>query len=130
MHQGDFGSSMFGIVSGYASVTFVDLRARGNTVALLSPGEVAGEMAMLTGERRSATVSADTNVEALEIARPALEKLFAQSPELMDAFAANLARRRAQLDQFSIEPAKASTLLAQIRKLFGTTAAPKPLREA
>jgi CRP-like cAMP-binding protein len=42
MHQGDFGSSMFGILNGQASVTFVDDRAYGNTVAVLSPGEVAG----------------------------------------------------------------------------------------
>jgi CRP-like cAMP-binding protein len=120
---------MFGILNGQASVTFIDNRAHGNTVAVLSPGEVVGEMAMLTGDRRSATVSALTNVEAVEIARPALEKLFAQSPELMDAFAANLARRKAQLDRFAVEPTKASAILAQIRNLFGAAAALKPQRK-
>ncbi len=129
MHQGDFGSSMFGILNGQASVTFVDNRANGNSVAVLSPGEVVGEMAMLTGDRRSATVLALTNVECLEIPRQALEVVFAQSPELMDAFAASLARRKTQLDRFAVEHGKPGTFLAQIRKLFGTAAVQKPLRE-
>jgi CRP-like cAMP-binding protein len=74
-------------------------------------------------------VSAVTAVDAVEITRPALEAIFARSPELMDAFAANLARRQAQLNQFAFENTKVSVLVAQIRSLFGTAATPKPLRK-
>src|SRR5687768_2113947 len=64
MHQGDFGSSMFGILHGRASVTFVDRLDRENAVTTVAAGEVVGEMAMLTGDRRSATVTAVTDVDA------------------------------------------------------------------
>lgn len=121
MHQGDFGSSMYGILTGSASVTFVDRTDREKEVATLTAGDVAGEMAMLTGDRRSATVTAIANVDALEITRPALEKLFARAPELMDAFAASLAARQAQLDQLAAEHAQAAhhRIFGHIKKMFG-----------
>ena len=123
MHQGDFGSSMFGILHGRASVTFVDRLDRANAVTTVAAGEVVGEMAMLTGDRRSATVTAVTDVDAVEITRSALEKLFVEAPELMDAFAASLARRKAQLDQLTAAPANTAgwNIIGRVRKLLGAS---------
>lgn len=97
MSQGDFGGSMFAIAEGVVSVVFTDRDGREQEVATLGPGEVVGEMSLFTGDRRTATVSAQTNVHALEIPKAALEKLFARSPDLLDKFGAILAARQAEL---------------------------------
>ena len=97
MSQGDLGGSMFAIVDGTVAVNFLDKEGREQRVAALGPGEVVGEMSLFTGDRRTATVTAETNVNALEISKTSLEKLFARSPELLDKFAAILAARQAEL---------------------------------
>lgn len=120
MSQGDFGSSMYGILDGVVSVTFVDPHERENAVATLSAGQVVGEMALLTGERRTATVVARTNVAALEITKPAVEQMFAKAPDLVESFAATLAIRRAMLDQIAADHSGLlrETFVRQIRKVF------------
>lgn len=97
MSQGDLGGSMFAIVDGTVAVNFIDREGREQRVAALGPGEVVGEMSLFTGDRRTATVTAQTNVNALEISKTSLEKMFAKSPELLDKFAGILAARQAEL---------------------------------
>ena len=87
MNQGDFGGAMFVIATGEVAVTFVDEDAREQTVAKLGPRDVVGEMSLFTGDRRTATVSAVTNVDAIEITKWSLERVFARAPELIDKFA-------------------------------------------
>jgi CRP-like cAMP-binding protein len=97
MSQGDFGGAMFVIVSGEVAVTFADADAREQSVAKLGPHDVVGEMSLFTGDRRTATVSAATNVDAIEITKSSLERVFAKAPELVDTFARVLAKRQAEL---------------------------------
>ncbi len=97
MTQGDFGGAMFVIVAGEVAVTFVDASEREQSVAKLGAREVVGEMSLFTGDRRTATVSAVTNVDAIEITKASLERVFAKAPELVDRFAGVLARRQAEL---------------------------------
>jgi CRP-like cAMP-binding protein len=120
MSQGDFGSSMFGILDGVASVAFVDAHERENAVATLSAAQVVGEMALMTGERRTATVVARTEVVALEITKPAVEQMFAKAPDLVESFAATLAIRRAMLDQIAADRSGLlrETIVRQMRKVF------------
>ena len=120
LSQGDFGSSMFGILDGVVRVIFVDPHERENAVATLSAGQVVGEMALLTGERRTATVTARTEVVALEITKPAVERMFAKAPDLVESFAATLAIRRNMLDQIAAEHSGLlrETFVRQIRKVF------------
>ena len=120
LSQGDFGSSMFGILDGVVSVVFIDPHERENAVATLSAGQVVGEMALLTGERRTATVAARTNVAALEITKPALEDVFANAPYLVESFAATLAIRRAMLQQVAADSSGLlrEVLVRRIRKVF------------
>jgi hypothetical protein len=70
-------------------VTYVDGLDRENEISRLRAGTVVGEIEMLTGDRRVATVRAVTLVHALEIPKSALERLFAKSPDLIE----NLERR-------------------------------------
>ena len=88
--EGDFGDSMFAIVTGEAAVMLHDARGGEHAVAAVRPGELVGEMSILTGMRRKATVMARTDVATLEIKKPALEEMFARAPDLIDRFGAVL----------------------------------------
>jgi CRP-like cAMP-binding protein len=98
IREDDLGASMFVLASGEASVT-VPGKARARRVATLRAGDIFGEMSLLTGARRAATVSATTPVRAVEIPKAALSPLIAASPELADRFAAMLKKRQGELDR-------------------------------
>jgi len=96
--QHDAGSSMFMIVSGSVAVSTRQTGMR-NHVATLHAGDVIGEMSLLTGARRSATVTAVDLVLALEISKAALKPILDAAPALYDRFAAMLDKRRLELDR-------------------------------
>ena len=76
------GDSMFVVHSGTASVRLPDDSHEGwHEVAQLGPGTVFGEMALLTGETRTADVVALTDVTALEIGKDALQPILSDHPE-------------------------------------------------
>ncbi|HEX9904290.1 MAG TPA: cyclic nucleotide-binding domain-containing protein [Propylenella sp.] len=120
MSQGDFGGSMFIIVRGEVAVNFADQDARERRVATLGPKEIVGEMSLFTGDRRTATVSAVTNVDALEITKWSLERIFMQAPDLIDRFGEMLALRQAELNALSASRTAASreAFVSQARKAF------------
>jgi CRP-like cAMP-binding protein len=89
---------MFVLVTGEADVT-VPHSARTTPVAILKAGDIFGEMSLMTGAPRSATVTARTPVAAVEIAKSALAPLIEASPKLADRFAAILKKRKAELDR-------------------------------
>lgn len=62
-------------------------------VALLGPGDVVGEMALLTGEPRRASVVALTALRGFRVERPTLEALLRARPALVDALADQMADR-------------------------------------
>ena len=86
VRQGDLGASMFVLVGGKVTVS-VHSRSGEERVATLGSGDIVGEMSLLTGARRNATVVAARQVTALEIAKPALEDLLIGSAELIGRFA-------------------------------------------
>ena len=97
MSQGDFGGSMFIIVRGEVLVSLSGGGKDERMLATLGPGEIVGEMSLFTGDRRTATVAAKDNVEALEITKASLERIFLKSPELIGRFGKVVAKRQAQL---------------------------------
>lgn len=117
--EGDFGDSMFAIIAGEASVTLHDERGEEHSVASVKPGEIVGEMSILTGMRRKATVAARTDVTAIEIAKPAMEEMFARAPELIDRFGMVLAEREAVLRRVAADAASHKDFASRIRRFFG-----------
>ena len=93
MRHGEAGESMFVLVEGLLEVR-ADLGSRGaeQAVAVIQPGEFQGEMSLLTGEPRSATVVALTDAVTWEITKDQMEPLLRSDP----AFAAVLARTLAE----------------------------------
>lgn len=130
MTEGDFGTSMFLIEEGAVSVTASDVRGISRPVAKLGKGDIVGEMSLMTGARRNATVIALTAADTLEVPKPALEVILARRPELLESFKPELARRQAELDRILAE-AKArwhvfgltgEELVAEMRRFFAGAA--------
>lgn len=92
------GHAMFVIVDGEANVTVTGEDA---PVARLGKGDIFGEMSLLTGARRSATVTAVTALETLEISKQALARVLEHSPTLVDRFVEMLGRRQRELDRIA-----------------------------
>ena len=76
-HQGERGDEFFVIVDGTAVVT-VD----GDPVATLGPGEFFGEMALLDGGPRIATVTTTTPARLLVLTRPEFHTLLERVPSV------------------------------------------------
>ena len=90
--EGAIGQEAFLIVSGNAHCTVGDQLG----VADLGPGELFGEMSLLDGERRSATVTADTDMTVTVFNRAEFVRLVETSPDIaMKLLAAMAARLRA-----------------------------------
>ena len=121
MTEGDFGGFMLAIVTGRLSISTGTAR-KTRPVATLGPGEIVGEMSMLTGARRAATVTAVETTIAVEITKVALEALFKRSPDLLERMGKLLADRKARLtDQSAARPAESRTgeIIEAMRRLFG-----------
>lgn len=99
MSEGDFGTFMVAILWGRLEVSVAGTRHATREVAVLGPGDIVGEMSLLTGARRSATVTAAKKISALEIPKTALEGLIVESPGLIARFAEMIEQRHAELSR-------------------------------
>ena len=119
---GTAGDSMFIVHEGTISVRLPDdTKAGRHEVAQLGPGSVFGEMALLTGEGRTADVVALTDVTAIEISKPALQPILQSHPEITKVISARVAERRLRLHELktgSVEEEE-MTLVTRIRSYFG-----------
>ena len=70
IREGESGHDLYVVVSGRLEVS----REDGGTVAFIGPGEVAGEMALLSSRPRNATVTAVTGVPPPARRRPRLPR--------------------------------------------------------
>ena len=93
IRQDSEGCSMFVIIHGEADVV-IHANGTDTTVATLHAGEAFGEMCLLTGEKRSATVIAKTDCDLWEIDRAHLQPLIHENAALAERLSELLARRR------------------------------------
>ncbi|HIN39118.1 MAG TPA: cyclic nucleotide-binding domain-containing protein, partial [Flavobacteriales bacterium] len=77
MKEGGGGDGLFIIARGSVNVTVGD-----TIVDIVGQGSVIGEMAVLTGVKRTATVTADTQVTALWLPTGAMQEIMSNSDEL------------------------------------------------
>lgn len=68
----------------------------GTMLAELSRGDVVGEMAVLTGSLRRATVTTSSRVSGLRVANDDLLRLFGERPSLLEALRAEFEARAAK----------------------------------
>lgn len=91
--QGDFGDSLYIVVHGRLAVSVAGGNGSRRVVAELGRGESVGEMALLTGERRSARVEAIRDSLLLSLSRTAFERVVEQHPRVMTQLARQLVVR-------------------------------------
>ena len=73
--EGDEGSTCYIVRTGRARAIREHPDGRSITLAHFGPGDIFGEMAMLDGERRSATVEATEDTEAIAILSTDMHRL-------------------------------------------------------
>jgi CRP-like cAMP-binding protein len=125
VQQGEAGCSMFIVVAGEAMVT---LEPSHQEVARLRPGGFFGEMSLLTGEARTATVTAVTDCDLVEITADAFRQFVLQNPAALEQVGAAVAGRSARLADLRLAsgtpvsgPEAPSTFLASVRRFLGVS---------
>lgn len=129
VRQGELGDTLFVIVAGRVRVeTAREPGGPAVRVTELDAGDFFGEMALLTGTPRRATVIAEADTTALVVGREALAPLLDANPALPERLSEALERRgvanREALAAFtpaqsSNGEAEAPSILGRIRSLFG-----------
>src|SRR6266700_2218126 len=93
IREGAEGDSMFVLLRGTAEVS-ISKNGTSIPVASLSAGDCFGEMSLLTGERRAATVRAESDCYVMEISKPVMAEVLRDSPDCLERLSELLARRK------------------------------------
>jgi len=94
VRQGEPGQSMFVVCSGAASVVLEPDRRE---VAVIEKGGYFGEMSLLTGDARSASVTARGDTTVLELDADVFRALGAADPQAVEEIGLAAMKRRAEL---------------------------------
>jgi small-conductance mechanosensitive channel len=121
VREGAPGHSMFVVGTG---VAVVRLEADAREIAVIEPGGYFGEMSLLTGEPRTATVVARGDTHVIEIDAELFRRLGSTHPHAIEQIGIAAVTRRAELDQFRAGSQAAavvdapSTFVARMRKFL------------
>jgi cAMP-dependent protein kinase regulator len=104
--QGEPGQSLFVVASGSVKVWVRELEGRGRYVRSLGEGDFFGEVSLLTGRPRTATVTAATRADLLELGWSRVEEIVRDHPRVADVLRAFCDERlKADLSIRSEDPA-------------------------
>lgn len=123
VRMGQEGNSMFVIVRGSVKVQ-VPENGSPKTINTLRENDFFGEMSLLTGEPRSATVVATEETEVLQIRKQALKPIFEGNPQLVQAICEIIEERKELLPTMAIAESDAGGngsrgVLRSIKNFFG-----------
>ena len=138
VRQGEAGESLFVIAEGAFDVEVAapttespadaDVGQHSGVIHLtrLRPGDLFGEMSLLTGQPRSASVVACTDAVVYELARSHLDPVLRQRPQLAERLAdlmadrqsRNTVQRNRQQGVAPPPPAESQALLVRLRNFF------------
>jgi small-conductance mechanosensitive channel/CRP-like cAMP-binding protein len=114
--EGTAGNTFYVVAQGHVSVRAGRPEVE---VATLRHGQYFGEMCLLTGEPRAASVYAGEDVVLYEITRPIFAKVLESNPGLAQALADLLARRRTELRAAAQSNVCMSEVAPEARRIFG-----------
>jgi anion transporter len=97
--QGDQGDSFYLIQSGAVQVVLEGAGGRKENIAVFGPQDWFGEMALLSGEPRAATVITVKETTVWRLSRTGWDELIEKHPTWLLHFCATLSKRLAHLDQ-------------------------------
>ncbi len=128
IRQGEPGEAMFLISSGEVSVVVGRDGSSTAEVARLRKGSLFGEMSLMTGEPRAATVQAVTETELVVVGKEAFKAIFAEAPELLAEMTRVLVERQEELENHLAARAarpkrevleeRTTALLSRVRSFF------------
>ena len=130
IREGDAGNSVFIVEQGSINIA----REDGTDLATLGEGDVFGEMALMTGEPRSATATAAEQCRLWFIEKEDFDEFIEKSPKLAHAVSRLVNERISRLKDISVIPEKdAQRWFSQAaKKVEVATGGPTPeeIREA
>ncbi len=97
VRQGEVGDSLFVINNGQTRIDVRDQAGSVMTVAHRGPGDFFGEMSLLTGERRTASVIAEGETEVVIVDKDALAHVLSGDLESLEALSHIVAQRFQEL---------------------------------
>ena len=125
--QGNVAHWLYIVAFGEVEVRYEPAAGGPQALATLRSGQFFGEMALLTGDARSATVVAKTDVECYRLDRAAFQGLLLARPEIAEGMSRVISSRKPELEKvreaFATQPqpvaAESADLLRKIQRFFG-----------
>jgi len=97
--QGEKGDSFYFIQSGAVQVVLESAGGRKESIAVFGPQDCFGEMALLSGEPRSATIITVKETTVWRLSREAWDELIEKHPTWLLHFCATLSKRLSHIEQ-------------------------------
>jgi small-conductance mechanosensitive channel/CRP-like cAMP-binding protein len=116
--QGAKADWLYLIIEGQADVIVENGQGHSTRLAQLGPGSFFGEMGLMTGEPRTATVVARTEMDCYRLDKEAFQQILRSRPAIAEEISAILAARRLELDAAleSLDAAARSQRLSETRR--------------
>jgi small-conductance mechanosensitive channel/CRP-like cAMP-binding protein len=131
IREGEQDESFFVIELGTVEVYLLSAHGNRKILTTLGEGDFFGEIALLTGQKRTANVRALTDVRVQRLDKDSFKEILERKPEILDEISSVLSRRKDQLnmlmaessgsheeDSINIQDAKLR-ILSRIRSYFG-----------
>jgi CRP/FNR family transcriptional regulator len=121
-HEGDSSDACYIVSDGNFRVTREHSDGRAITLATLGPGEIFGELAMLDGDKRSASAESITDGTLLALPAADVRSLLSRNPEIALKLVAGLVRRlraanaRLSRQSFQTVPSRVAGILLQLSR--------------
>jgi small-conductance mechanosensitive channel/CRP-like cAMP-binding protein len=112
VRQGDAGAEFFIVVSGTVRVTVRREDGRAADVGTFCAGYFFGEMSLLTGEPRRATITATEDTEVIAISKDGFREIIAAHPKIAVKLSAAVEKRQADIEKEFAEAGDADAAAA------------------
>jgi CRP-like cAMP-binding protein len=128
VRQGDEGGSFYIIKQGKVEVLVADPEGRQTKVAELETGKFFGEMSLLTGEKRSASIRAVGDVEVLAVEKKDISPILTANPKIAESLSKMIEQRQKEnleriaksraISEEERRAASSASILKKIRNFF------------
>jgi len=116
VREGEPGESMYIVRDGVCHIMKSDADGRPQLLTSLRAGAFFGEMSLLTGEKRAATVRAEGDVNIIEIGKYEFSRIVLAKPEIAATLADLLSSRQQDLQQAAAQHQEPTTLRSSLRE--------------